>query len=192
MAEGEVPEATASVKSWPVALKVRGCGLPFALSVNDKLPEAAPPAVGVKVIATPQVPDGTTGFVVEQVVPEATMAKGPVTAIGAAKVRLALPVFVTVTVCAGLVVPTGSDGKVGGADRLTTGSAAEFTVSVKVLVTEITPVPLAVMVIVWLLTSAAVLAACKVMLPELAVPGWVIVAVTPLGKVLVASVTLPV
>ena len=67
-----------------------------------------------------------------------------------------------------------------------------LTVRLKVLVTETTPLPLAVMVIVWLLTSAAVLAACKVMLPELAVPGWVIVAVTPLGKALVASVTLPV
>ncbi len=67
-----------------------------------------------------------------------------------------------------------------------------FTVRLKVLVAELTPLPLAVMVTVWLLTNVAPLAACKLMLPELAVAGWVIVAVTPLGRVLVASVTLPV
>jgi hypothetical protein len=43
-----------------------------------------------------------------------------------------------------------------------------------------------------LLTSVAVLEAFRLMLPEFPVPGWVNVAVTPLGKVLVASVTLPV
>ena len=37
--------------------------------------------------------------------------------------------------------------------------------------TEDTPLPLAVTVIVWLLTSAALLAACSVMLPEFPVPG---------------------
>ena len=66
------------------------------------------------------------------------------------------------------------------------------TVRLKVLVTELTPLPLAVMVIVWLVATVALMAACSTMLPELPVPGWVIVAVTPVGKVLVASVTLPV
>jgi hypothetical protein len=46
-----------------------------------------------------------------------------------------------------------------------------FTIRLKVLVTELTPLPLAVTVIVWLLTSAALLAACKLMLPEFPVPG---------------------
>ena len=68
----------------------------------------------------------------------------------------------------------------------------ELTVRRKVLVTELTPLPLAVMVIVWLVTAGAVLAAWSEMLPELVVPGWVKVAVTPVGKVLVESVTLPV
>jgi hypothetical protein len=67
-----------------------------------------------------------------------------------------------------------------------------LTVRLKVLVTELTPLPLAVIVIVWLLTSGALLAAWSEMLPEVPVPGWVIVAVTPVGKVLVESVTLPV
>ena len=67
-----------------------------------------------------------------------------------------------------------------------------LTVRLKVLVTELTPLPLAVMVIAWLVTRVALLAACSAIIPELPVPGWVIVAVTPLGKVLVASVTLPV
>jgi hypothetical protein len=61
-----------------------------------------------------------------------------------------------------------------------------------VLLTEATPLPLAVMVMDWPLTRVALLAAVRLMLPELPVPGWVKVAVTPLGKPLVASVTLPV
>jgi len=65
------------------------------------------------------------------------------------------------------------------------------TVRVKVAVAE-TPLPLAVMVMDWLLTRAAVLAAFRLMLPEFPVPGWVYVALTPLGRPLVESVTLPV
>ena len=91
------------------------------MSVNERSPEAAPAVVGVKVTATMQVPEATTGLEVEQVVPDAAILKGPVTPM-AVKVRLALPVFVSVTVCAGLVVPTGSDWKVGEADKLTVGS----------------------------------------------------------------------
>ena len=41
-------------------------------------------------------------------------------------------------------------------------------------------------------TNAALLEALRLMLPELPVPGWVKVAVTPLGRVLVESETLPV
>jgi hypothetical protein len=67
-----------------------------------------------------------------------------------------------------------------------------FTVSVKVAVTDEAPLPLAVIVIVWLFISAAVLQACRLMLPEFPAPGWVKVAVTPLSRVLVASVMLPV
>jgi hypothetical protein len=46
-----------------------------------------------------------------------------------------------------------------------------FTVRVKVAVTLETPLPPAVMVMVWPLTKAAVLEACRLMLPELPVPG---------------------
>jgi hypothetical protein len=89
------------------------------LSVKDRLPEAEPAAVGVKVTATVQLPDAATGVEVEQVVPLGAMAKGPVTPM-TLKVRLALPVLVTVTLCAGLVAPTDSEGNVGGADKLAT------------------------------------------------------------------------
>jgi hypothetical protein len=90
------------------------------LSLKERLPDAAPAAVGVNVTATVQDPDAPTGLEVEHVVPDAAIAKGPVRPI-AVKVRLALPVLVNVTVCEGLVVPTGSDGKIGGADKLTVG-----------------------------------------------------------------------
>jgi hypothetical protein len=67
-----------------------------------------------------------------------------------------------------------------------------FTVRLKAAVTEVAPLPLTVMVIVWLLTRGALLAAWSVMMPEFPVPGWVMFALTPLGRVLVASVMLPV
>ena len=69
--------------------------------------------------------------------------------------------------------------------------AEELTVTVKVAVAEETPLPLAVMVMDRLLTREALLAAFRLMVPELPVPGWVYVAVTPLGRLLVESVTLP-
>jgi len=116
------PEPAANVKSWPVPLSAIVWGLPGALSLKERLPDAVPAAVGVNVTATVQDADPPTGLEVEHVVPDATVAKGPVTLI-AVKVRLAPPVLVSVTVCEGLVVPIGSDGKVGGADKLTTGPA---------------------------------------------------------------------
>jgi hypothetical protein len=91
-----------------------------ALSLNERLPDAAPAAVGVNVTASVQVAAAATGFGVAHVVPELAMAKGPETAI-AVNVRLPLPELVRVTVWELLVVPTGSDGKVGAADKLTVG-----------------------------------------------------------------------
>ena len=81
-----------------------------------------PAAVGVKVSATVHDP-AAKEVEVEQVVPEVAIAKGSETVM-AVKVRVALLVLVSVTVCAGLVVPTGSAGKVGGADKLTVGTLA--------------------------------------------------------------------
>jgi hypothetical protein len=104
----------------PVPVKVRVCGLPAALSLSERLPDAAPPAVGVNVTATVQLPAPATGVEVEQVVPDVAMAKGPVAPM-AVSVRLALPVLVRVTVWGLLVVPTNSDEKLGGDDRLTAG-----------------------------------------------------------------------
>ena len=75
------------------------------MSLNDRLPDAVPAAVGVNVTATVQVPAAAMGFAVEQVVPEVAMAKGAVTAI-AVNVRLPFPVLVRVTVWELLVVPT--------------------------------------------------------------------------------------
>ena len=101
----EEPEDTASEKSWPVPLSAMVWELFGALSLNERVPDAVPEAVGVNVTATVQVAAAATGFEVEQVVPEVAMAKGPVAAI-ALNVRLALPVLVRVTVCELLVVPT--------------------------------------------------------------------------------------
>jgi hypothetical protein len=59
-------------------------------------------------------------------------------------------------------------------------------------VAEETPLPLAVTVMVRLLVKVARLEAFRLMEPELDVLGWVIVALTPLGRVLVDKVMLPV
>ena len=67
------------------------------MSLNERVPDGVPAAVGVKVTATVQVAAAATGFEVEQVVPEVATAKGEVTAIEL-KVRLTLPVLVRVTV----------------------------------------------------------------------------------------------
>jgi hypothetical protein len=105
VSEVEEPEAAAKVKSWPVPLSAIVWGLLGALSLNERLPDAVPAAVGVNVTAIVQVAAAATGFEVEQVVPEVAMAKGKVTAM-ALKVRLLLPVLVRVTVWELLVVPT--------------------------------------------------------------------------------------
>lgn len=88
----------------PMPLRLTACGLLVALSVSNRLPEAAPAPVGLKTMVTAQKPAGATGTEVEQVVPGAKMAKGAGAAM-AEKVRLALPVLVRVTVCPPLVVP---------------------------------------------------------------------------------------
>jgi hypothetical protein len=99
------PEGGATEKSWPVPLSATVWGVLGALSLNERLPEAAPAAVGVNVTATVQVPAAAMGFAVEQVVPEVAMAKGAVTAI-VVKVRLPFPVLVRVAVWELLVLPT--------------------------------------------------------------------------------------
>ena len=77
-----------------------------------------------------------------------------------------------------------------GFHQLCQSGSANCTVKLKVAVTEATPLPLAVMVIVWLVTAGALLAAFRLMLPDFAVPGSVKVEETPLGRVLVDSVML--
>ena len=62
-------------------------------------------------------------------------------------------------------------------------------VKLKVAVTDVTPLPEAFMVMVCPLTTVALLEAFRLIVPEVPVPGWVIVAVTPVGRVLTASET---
>ena len=90
----------------PVPLKLTVCGLPLALSVSVRLPERLPVAVGVNATLITQLPLAATGEVVLQVVPLAASAKSPVTAM-IVKLKDAVPLLVTVTGLAALVVPTG-------------------------------------------------------------------------------------
>jgi hypothetical protein len=63
-------------------------------------------AAGVNVTLITQLPLAATGALVLQVVPLAAMAKSPVAA-RLVKVKGAVPLLVTVTALAVLVVPTG-------------------------------------------------------------------------------------
>ena len=90
----------------PVPLKPTTWGLPLALSLSVRLPERLPVAVGVNVTLITQLPLAATGALVLQVVPLAAMAKSPVTAMPV-KVKDAVPLLVTVTGLAALVVPSG-------------------------------------------------------------------------------------
>jgi hypothetical protein len=90
----------------PVPLKATAWGLPLALSVSVRLPERLPVAVGVNVTLITQLLLPATDVLVLHVVPLAAMAKSPVTAM-LVKVSHAVPLLVTVTALAGLVVPTG-------------------------------------------------------------------------------------
>jgi hypothetical protein len=90
----------------PVPLKLTVWGLPGALSVSERLPDRVPVAVGVNVTLITQLLPAATGALVLQVVPLAAIAKSPVAAM-LVKVRDAVPLLVTVTALAALVVPTG-------------------------------------------------------------------------------------
>jgi hypothetical protein len=90
----------------PVPVRLTVCGLPLALSVSVRLPERLPVAVGVNVTLIKQLLPAATGALVLQVVPLAATAKSPVAAM-LVKVKEAVPVLVTVTGLAALVVPSG-------------------------------------------------------------------------------------
>jgi hypothetical protein len=100
---GETP-ATGAVGT-PVPAKLTVCGLLEALSVSVRLPERLPAAVGVNVTLITQLLLAATGTVVLQVVPLAAIAKSPVTVM-LVKLKDAVPLLVTVTGLAALVVPT--------------------------------------------------------------------------------------
>ena len=89
----------------PVPVRLTVWGLPLALSASVRLPVRVPVAPGVNVTLIMQPPLAATGALVLQVVPLAATAKSPVAAM-LVKVRGAVPLLVTVTALAPLVVPT--------------------------------------------------------------------------------------
>jgi hypothetical protein len=96
----------------PVPLTVTICGLLTALSVIVTVPLKVPATVGLNVTLIVHVPAGAIGFAVQVFV----SANGALTTT-LGTVRFPLPVFVTVIVCAALVVFTAwfPNGSVEGA-----------------------------------------------------------------------------
>ena len=76
------------------------------MSVSDRLPDRVPVAVGMKVTLITQEPLAATGALVVHVVPLAATAKSPVVAMLVKVREEAVPLLVTVTALAALVVPT--------------------------------------------------------------------------------------
>jgi hypothetical protein len=101
----EGDKVTAGPEGVPVPLKLTFCGLPLALSVSVRLPELLPVVVGVNVTSITQLLLAATDVLVLQVVPLAATAKSPVAAM-LVKLNDAVPLLVTVTALAALVVPS--------------------------------------------------------------------------------------
>jgi len=120
------PEAAAKLKSVPVPDRATVWGLPVALSVMVTVPLAAPAAVGEKVTLIVQVALAAIDALVQELV-----SAKPALAATALTVKAALPLLVTVTVCALLVVPFSwlpKEREVG--DKETPGPVAAVPVPV--------------------------------------------------------------
>jgi len=114
----------------PPPLKATVCGEPPALSVIVKVPARVPAAVGVKVTEIMQ-PDPAPTLVPQLFV----WAKSPDATIDA-MVRLAVPEFVIVIVCAALVVPSVCGEKVRlVSERVTVGAVTTGAIPVPVSAT---------------------------------------------------------
>ena len=119
----------------PVPVSGMFCGLPAALSTIDSVPVRAPLAVGVNVTFTWQLAPTAIGAPRQLVCPAvaAATAKLPV-AVRLLTVSRPLPVFATVTVFAGDVVPTLTppNARPAAADGVvvTAGAVAAATVTV--------------------------------------------------------------
>lgn len=99
-------------------------------------------------------------------------------------------VRVTLTVTVGELPPCKT--VTAGALILPIAMLTGLTVRSNVPVADVTPLPEAVAVTVWLFTTTALLLACRIIEPVFPEPGSVIVAVTPLGSWLRVRVTFPV
>src|SRR5437660_2191944 len=114
----EREKSAAMLEPAPVRLTV--CGLPEVLSVARRLPVRVPDAVGENVTLMAQFPPTATEL------PQLSVsAKSPLVEI-VVIAKAAEPVFVSVTVCAALVVPTVWLAKVSEVgERLAIGVGAE-------------------------------------------------------------------
>ena len=100
--------ATGAVAT-PVPVRLIVCGLPVALSAIVSVADRDPGALGVNVMLMVQLELGVTGLLVVQVVPLATTNSVLPVEGADVNVRLPVPLFITVTLCALLVVPTGCE-----------------------------------------------------------------------------------
>jgi hypothetical protein len=98
------PDAIPMLKSCPLPVNATACGLPAALSAKLREALRLPVADGTNVTLTAQVLFGVTVAPVQVSVPlaKSTAFVPPIVAVE--MVRFAVPLLVTVTVCAALVV----------------------------------------------------------------------------------------
>lgn len=119
----------------PVPVRLTDCALPavpLLLSVTVRVPARLPAAVGLKVKLIVQLPPTATAAE-QALVAAKSPALAPETAT-ALTVSAAVPVLVTVTVCAGLVLPTSCPANAAGVERPATGAVpVPFRLTVSVL-----------------------------------------------------------
>jgi hypothetical protein len=121
-AEVEEPLAAPRLKSPPVPDNATVCGLPAALSVKLRVPVRVPAAEGLKVTLTVQL------ALTARLAPQLELAEKSPLAAMLLTLRVAWPVFLSVTLWALLLEPTDSDENVSEVgERLAVGAEVEDT-----------------------------------------------------------------
>ncbi len=116
----------------PVPVRLTACGAPAALSLKARIALKLPTEVGLKAMETVQLAPGVRDD--PQVVADLTKAAAPVPMrFSPERVTVPVPVFFTVTICAGDVAPTLVVAKVrdvGESDTVKVAAVVPVPVSV--------------------------------------------------------------
>jgi hypothetical protein len=123
----------------PVPDSATVCGEPAAVSEYVTTADSAPATVGSNANEFVQLAPAGSGFVQVDAVLLNELAPLPVIVVDAVKLTAVVPVFLIVTTCAAVVVPTGVDAKLNELGvMLSVACEAELTVTLFAALTDVT------------------------------------------------------